>query len=526
VPINSLSPGTQYHYGVVSRDTDGTVGSANGFNFTTTQMIPPTLTFLGPDTVTVNPGATQQFNFTATGNPAPTLDCTAILGIIVSFSGTSVTYRAPTPQGNVSDTLTCTADNGINPQGVDSITIIVPFTPNGPVITSITPETIYFRDQTILGGQIHGANFAVGQNLSVSHGQLFNVFLASSTQINFNWSGTLDFFDPGDIELTLTGPSGSATTSFLFKGNFDTMACSTTECFQVLTTTTSAGVLAYNQATGARRVVRSVGGLTSVAWENISGDLTTVGLFPTSNAVTTINGGPFRPSGDPVSNPEPLFGHSIPEVDAREGYACSARDDLGKLTFFDMRASGSTPLVVSQFTVDQPTPVAMGKLGSQIVCPTFSIEDLKYTVLRIPQNTVLGQSTLNGLRKASQLGPAQGGWRLKMFSSGSAAGTAALLHDEDKVLVILNASTGAELRRVTLSGVPFRMEADEANAQVIVAYWDRTTRRTRFDKVNALTGQTSALSGTVNFAATGMEICGSFICVANRDNAFDKVPIN
>ena len=168
----------------------------------------------------------------------------------------------------------------------------------------------------------------------------------------------------------------------------------------------------------------------------------------------------------------------------------------------------------------------MGKLGSQLVCATFSVEDLKYTALRIPQNTMLGQSTLNGLRKASQLGPGQGGWRLKMFSSGSAAGTAALLHDEDKVVVFLNASTGAELRRVTLTGIPFRMEADEATGTVIVANWDENERKTRFDKVNALTGQTSALSGTVNFAATGMEVCGSSVCVANRDNAFDKVPIN
>src|SRR3989338_11600866 len=234
VPINGLSPGTQYHYGVVSRDTDGTVGSAKGFNFTTTQILPPPLTFLGPDTVTVNPGATQQFNFTATGNPAPTLDCTAILGIIVSFSGTSVTYRAPTPQGNVSDTLTCTADNGINPQGVDSITIIVPFTPNGPVITSIEPEHLYFRDSLAIQGMVvHGGNFTTGLQASVNYGKLLSVFLASSTELNIAWAEDTDDYHPGDVEFTLSGASGTATEHFLFKGNFDTMVCSQTECFKV-----------------------------------------------------------------------------------------------------------------------------------------------------------------------------------------------------------------------------------------------------------------------------------------------------
>jgi len=518
VPINSLSPGTQYHYGVVSRDTDGTVGSANGFNFTTTQMIPPTLTFLGPDTVTVNPGATQQFNFTATGNPAPNFDCDAILGAIVSFSGTSVTYRAPTPQGNVSDSLTCTADNGINPQGVDSITIIVPFTSNGPVITSIEPKTVYFRDQTILGGQIHGANFAVGQNVSVSNGQIFNLFLASPTLLNFNWSGTLDFFDPGDVELTLSDQNGSATTHFLFKGNFDTMACSTTECFQVATIP---GVtVVYDKNTGARkREMRPSAGRTNIAWDNTTGFL--AALFIGTTAVEN-----FTADGNNTPYFVPGNGQVSAEIMARDGRACFSRDSQGTLAFFDMRVTGDSPFVVSDPITGKPTPVAMATLGSQLVCATFSVEDLKYTVLRIPQNTVLGQSALNGLRKASELGPAQGGWRLKIFSSGSAAGTAALLHDEDKVVVFLNASTGAELRRVTLTGIPFRMEADEANGQVIIANWDEVERKTRFDRINVSSGQVTPVSDTVNFAATGMEICGSFICVANRDNAFARVPIN
>ena len=70
------------------------------------------------------------------------------------------------------------------------------------------------------------------------------------------------------------------------------------------------------------------------------------------------------------------------------------------------------------------------------------------------------------------------------------------------------------------------MEADEANGQVIIANWDSEALKTRFTKVKVSNGQDSSLSGTVNFAATGMEICGSFICVANRDDAFARVPIN
>src|SRR3989338_8072935 len=519
VPINSLSPGTQYHYGVVSRDTDGTVGSANGFNFTTTQMIPPTLTFLGPDTVTVNPGATQQFNFTATGNTAPTLDCTAILGIIVSFSGTSVTYRAPTPQGNVSDTLTCTADNGINPQGVDSITIIVPFTPNGPVITSIEPETLYLLSTAIQGMIVKGGNFAIGQQVSVSRGKLLNVFLASSTELNIAFAVDSDIpgYNPGDVELTISGQTGSATGHFLFKGGFDTLVCSDTECFQY-SQQVPGHLLVYDKATGVKKRQFDIGGMgNNIAWDNQSNML--------------LGSGSSGIGGSSPSDGSPAFFvvsfDSTTEVFARDGQACMASENGGMLGFAPVAyGQGQIQATYSPPLGNKPTPVAMGKLGSQLVCATFSVEDLKYTVLRIPQNTVLGQSALNGLRKASELGPSQGGWRLKLFSSGSAAGTAALLHDEDKVVVFLNASTGAELRRVTLTGIPFRMEADEANGQVIIANWDEVERKTRFDRINVSSGQVSTLSGTANFAATGMEVCGSFVCAANWDDAFAKVPIN
>ena len=512
VPINSLTPGTQYHYSVVSRDTDGTVGSSNGFNFTTAQMTPPVLTFLGPDTVTVNPGATAQFAFTLTGSPAPTVDCSATLGTIVGLSGNMVTYRAPTPASNVSDTLTCTADNGINPQGVDSITIIVPFQPNGAVITSISPETIYFRSVGIQGMVVRGANFAVGQPVSVNHGKLLGVFFVSSTELNVSWAadGDIPGYDPGEVELTV----GTATTSFLFKGNFDTMTCSTTECFQ-LSQLPPGVVVVYDKNTGARKREFNIGSIAnSIAWDNQSNL-----LLVTSDqglGARTVDGAPAAGAN---------YDRPTTEIVARDGRACAASDVDGTLVFYDV-VQGPTPFTLSPQIGGKPTPVAIGYIGTQQVCATFSVESLHLTVLRVPQNTILWQATVNGLRKQSELNQAaaQGGWRLKIFSSGSAAGIVALLHDEDRVAAFFNG--GTELRRVTLTGFPFRMEADEATGTVIIANWDDNERKTRFDKVNALTGQASALSGTVNFAATGMEVCGSSVCVANRDNAFAKAPIN
>src|SRR3989344_2154270 len=477
VPINSLTPGTQYHYSVVSRDTDGTVGSSNGFNFTTAQMTPPVLTFLGPDTVTVNPGATAQFAFTLTGSPAPTVDCSATLGTIVGLSGNMVTYRAPTPQGNVSDTLTCTADNGINPQGVDSITIIVPFTPNGPVITSIEPETLYLLSTAIQGMIVKGGNFAIGQQVSVSRGKLLNVFLASSTELNIAFAVDSDIpgYNPGDVELTISGQTGSATGHFLFKGGFDTLVCSDTECFQY-SQQVPGHLLVYDKATGVKKRQFDIGGMGgNIAWDNQSNTL----LVSSGGISGGVRG--FTPSDGSSAFIGVTFPHTT-EVYSWDGQACMASEGNGKLGFFEV-VLGQTQATSSPPLGNKPTPIAMSKIGSQLVCATFSVEDLKYTVLRIPQNTMLGQSTLNGLRKASELGPSQGGWRLKLFSSGSAAGTAALLHDEDKVVVFLNASTGAELRRVTLTGIPFRMEADEANGQVIIANWDSEALKTRFTKV-------------------------------------------
>ena len=512
VPINSLTPGTQYHYSVVSRDTDGTVGSSNGFNFTTAQMTPPVLTFLGPDTVTVNPGATAQFAFTLTGSPAPTVDCSATLGTIVGLSGNMVTYRAPTPQGNVSDTLTCTADNGINPQGVDSITIIVPFQPNGAVITSISPETIYFRSVGIQGMVVRGANFAVGQPVSVNHGKLLGVFFVSSTELNVSWAadGDIPGYDPGEVELTV----GTATTSFLFKGNFDTMTCSTTECFQ-LSQLPPGVVVVYDKNTGARKREFNIGSIAnSIAWDNQSNLL----------LVTSDQGlGARTVDGAPAAGVN--YDRPTTEIVARDGRACAASDVDGTLVFYDV-VQGPTPFTLSPQIGGKPTPVAIGYIGTQQVCATFSVESLHLTVLRVPQNTILWQATVNGLRKQSELNQAaaQGGWRLKIFSSGSAAGIVALLHDEDRVAAFFNG--GTELRRVTLSGAPFRMEQDEANGQVIVSKWNHAERKTEFDKVKVSTGQVTAVNNKVSFGATGGDPCGSVICAGNRTTAFARVPIN
>ena len=487
--------------------------------------VPPTCTFAGPSTVTMNSGATQQFTFSSTGTPTPTVDISAVLGVIVSVSGNTVLYRAPTTQANTTDTLDCHAYNGTVPDGFDGVTINVTGQPPGaPLFTSISSRTAYLRGQGILSFSLFGQNFAPppAQSLTVSHGQLLVWSVISSTRIDFLWTGTIDFFDPGEVEVTLSDPKGSSTTHFLFKGNGDTMSCSPTECFQV-NPVLPGGIVVYDRATGnqVRHINPNVIGRASVAWDNVSGDIAFIGLSPTAISVRNTQG-----TASGTSNPQPQSATGITAITAKEGYGCSVRDQEGKLAFFDMRVDGSTPLITSPLIGGQPTPGAMGTLGSQLVCATFGVEDLQYTVLRVPQNTILGQATLQGLRKASELNPEQGGWRLKIFSSGPAGGIAALLHDEDKIVVFLNASTGSELRRVTLTGFPFRMEADEATGTVIVANWDDNERKTRFDKVNALTGQASALSGTVNFAATGMEVCGSFVCVANRDNAFAKVPIN
>src|SRR3989338_4803684 len=292
------------------------------------------------------------------------------------------------------------------------------------------------------------------------------------------------------------------------------MTCSTTECFQ-LSQLPPGVVVVYDKNTGARKREFNIGSIAnSIAWDNQSNL-----LLVTSDqglGARTVDGAPAAGAN---------YDRPTTEIVARDGRACAASDVDGTLVFYDV-VQGPTPFTLSPQIGGKPTPVAIGYIGTQQVCATFSVESLHLTVLRVPQNTILWQATVNGLRKQSELNQAaaQGGWRLKIFSSGSAAGIVALLHDEDRVAAFFNG--GTELRRVTLSGAPFRMEQDEANGQVIVSKWNHAERKTEFDKVKVSTGQVTAVNNKVSFGATGGDPCGSVICAGNRTTAFARVPIN
>jgi hypothetical protein len=84
----------------------------------------------------------------------------------------------------------------------------------------------------------------------------------------------------------------------------------------------------------------------------------------------------------------------------------------------------------------------------------------------------------------------------------------------------------AEVNRVTLSGIPFRIGKNETDGSIVVALADPVDMLTKFVNV-AANGTVTLLSSTVSFLSTGFQVSpdGTKLYCANR-GTFQEVPNN
>jgi len=159
-------------------------------------------------------------------------------------------------------------------------------------------------------------------------------------------------------------------------------------------------------------------------------------------------------------------------IDALNKIACVSQDMDAAVTSIDL--SGTTFPTQSVPLGEVPWNVEMTSLASgETNCVVFDAGNLNLSVLTMPSLALSESVPLSGLTPIPKSGAAPvGGWQLAVFSSGPAAGTAAVLSQADDVVVFVNLLTGHEIRRVTLSGSAIRIAADSAHGNLIVAIAD------------------------------------------------------
>lgn len=288
------------------------------------------------------------------------------------------------------------------------------------------------------------------------------------------------------------------------------------------TVAVSTGVLGQFQAqmTGRVMITATYRGVTAVGFLGVDVE-----------PATLIVVGPFfghSPGLNGASNNKMVMG-----VAAKGGLVCVSQDTDDLLSCFDPTqidpATGTTQMN-SLSIGDEPHSVAMTNLSGQVVCVVYNREDNALSVVDIPSMNLRGVGFLTGLAKASDFsGRPRGGWQLGIFHSGPAAGHAVLLSQDDRKLVVvdLNVSPPRELRRIDLSGVPFRIATNDADGSVIVALADAPNGLALFVKVDVSTGTATQLSATSNLLCVGFGVStdGTQLYCAMRDQ-FQILPNN
>ena len=486
-------------------------------------QVAPTLS-LTPTSATVVLGEQQVFIFTTTGLPEPTVDCIPVALGSLTLNPGSGTYDAPSSPPADFDTnntvdFACTATNSAGSALVD-ITINLEYPV--PEIESISSAVIFVdRDGRVVQSQINGSGFYPGGQLILADPlggtmTLTNDNTKSPTEISFPLTFGSSNWSPRWLEFTVSsptdGPGGgiSEMARMAFVGNQNTLALSATEAFQL---DQGAGLVrVFDPATGIELRNFSVGRLTyHMAVDDVTGYV----LTTHANRTVGVKDSNGQPVGRSTTNDLMLMA-----VAAKDEWGCVTQDQDDQIACFDLRQVFPPMLPLATFPDSQPWNIAMTSLGSKLVAAVFNIEDLQFSVVDVvPSVQPLRSLTLVGLTEASQLPSAAGGWQLAVFDSGPATGIAALLHQYDKVVVLVNLNTGQEIGRVDLSSYnPFRIVADNVNGALIVADADVEAGLTRFLKID-MAGNVTELQATTDLLTTGFGVSadGTKLYVSMRD---------
>jgi len=509
----------------------------------------PTIT-ISPTTAAVELGKSQSFTLKVSGQPAPTVTCSQPTQGTVSRSGNTVTYTAPTdpPAQDWIPSVPCTAQNRA---GTAMATAQVTLNYPVPVINSIAPSSIYLSKEMIIGGmEVHGSGFYAGGAFQADNPESpfkDSVYSAevSATRDKITWSTAFDTpkWAPRYLKITVSSPPGhgGGTSNpgwFAFLGNLNALTLSQTKAFFLYQGPVPGGemgigdrIQVFDLATGAQVndfSIDSPSFVRQIAYEEVNSLILDTGYQAM---------GVWREDGsikNAIGNDDNARPMSISSLD---GNVCATFSTTGKIGWVTGLDLFSPPPFTLTATGNKPWNVTMSRMGEQLLCTVFDIQGLQLSVVKIPQLELYKSLILNGLTPADQMwgqgdGP-EGGWQLDVFKSGSAANTAAVLFQKDNEVVFVDITSGTELRRVHLDGVPFRIAANNATGELIVAF-SASDGKTHFKKIAVATGEVSDLSMTTpeGILATGLAVStdGAKVYAAGYNPSgqptFSILPIN
>jgi len=457
--------------------------------------------------VVVELGSSISFNATASGSGISATGCKVIGHGSVELNGNQVTYTAPVQKpSSFTAFVTCSATNSA---GTGSATVLVNLQYPLPSVATVTPVVVCPRECTATftltgsgfypGGIVHIAPLGdVPVPGDAAPGQMSVPLDLRPFPYGSNFSpGWLDFSVSSPTDHSGGGQSNSVSAVFL--SAFNTV-------FPTVSFPSAGFFLQLDQSSG------SIGGgvpFFDATVYDVAADVETSGVLATEP------GGVFIvESAQPTTIVSLLSGIHMPLALAEKGgYVCSSQDQDNQLTRIDLRQTGfpfaAIPLGGTPWDVAMFSPSS-----SEVDCVAFNAGDLALSVVRMADLTLVRSVTLTGLTSLSNVTtPPGGGWQLVVFDVSPfpfpvfpAAGTAAVLSQADGIVVFVNLTTGQEIRRVTLNGLPIRIAPDNYHGALIVAVADTFAHLTRFQKIDVVTGTVSTLQTTSTLLVTGLGV--------------------
>ena len=507
---------------------------------------------ISPASISLAPGATQQFAATVNGGTGK-VTWSVSAGTIDSDG--NFTAPAVTPNPNFFSVV-ATAANGASAQA----TITVSYT--APVITSVTPPLIYLEHGAIIGGQpgailINGSGFAPGDVSVTCLGSLCGGITLpqgiNASTLGFDAAFEGPTYDPGWIDYHVTTPDGKSSNvkSLAFLGAENLLALTATRAF-VYDPSGSGYIRRFNLPDGSSDGAFTWGSApASIAID----DLTGLVIFSADD----VHLGMIMFIQDPVpvdfgeglliyfSSESTLDGNATTSVVAKSGIACVA-EPVNGLACAQLNAKLPDGVVnpappMSPAMVDEnnpwvgnnPWPMAMTN-----ACATGELDVLTYsrddqTLWKFVtgygstpgtvSTTVKGSLALSGFALPANLYLA-GGWYLAALEPSSGGCAIALLAPkvdaQNNITFSVAFFDGVMMQQIAIAdNLPqssFRLAADNAHGTVIVAYADTDAQLTRFVKVDT-TGAVTPLASTTDILTVGLQVSsdGTSIYGAMRD---------
>lgn len=486
---------------------------------------------ISPASATVALGGSSPFTLTVTGNPTPSVSCSVNGAGSVQIVGTTATYSVPLPlPASFSATLNCTATNAAGSASASSqIALQYPV----PVLNSVSPSAF-----DVLGGisiapiQLKGVGFYPGGIVD------FGVFGDSSPMPQGVDPQTTNWYigmppdsndPPGWLDISLSTPAGGAgggtsnTIYLAYMRPYNSLVVNGNNGYQLVP---GSETIQYSLPSGSQVNEGSVQvDPTGIAVDEVTGNFLESTWANLGTDVYVFNSSTGGLGGVAVSDGQPVGG-----VAAGDGYGCISIPGDSALSIFPFTfpTVGSIQITTppGPKTGSNPGPISMTTVNGVPTCVVYDMSDLTIsevqitTSLSVPTMQLLRTFPLTNLLTYTQATGSSNtpGWQLVAFKSGPALGTAALLSEADNQLVFVDLNKGQEIRRVTISGLPFNLAADNTNGLVVVAVANPATGVTQFERVDPASGTITTIQSTSTLLATGIAVSddGTNIFVANN----------